>query len=235
MWTYIRSEIDSYFKRDPAMRSRLEVIVCYPGFHALMLHCVAHWLWLRKWRLLARIISQFSRFLTGVEIHPGAVIGKRLFIDHGMGVVIGETATVGDDVTIYHGVTLGGVSLEKSVRHPQVGNHVVIGAGAKILGPVHIADHVSIGSNAVVTKDVEDEGETMVGVPARRLRLLKKENAAEFTAYGQSADAKDPNRRDIEKLTEELTALKKQLAKMQTTKSAKPKTKKTPAKKKEVS
>ena len=170
MFRKIKQEIDSYFSRDPAARSRFEIILCYPGFHANILHRVTNRLWRAKWYLLARVISYWSRFLTGIEIHPGARIGRRFFIDHGMGVVIGETATIGDDVTIYHGVTLGGTSFEGGIRHPQIGNNVVIGAGAQLLGPIYVKDGAKIGSNAVVVSNVE-AGQTMVGVPARSTSL----------------------------------------------------------------
>ena len=176
------SEIDSYFQRDPAAKSRLEVFLCYPGFHAVQAHRLNHWLWARNIRLLARWISQIARFFTGIEIHPGATIGKNLFIDHGMGVVIGETATIGDNVTIYHGVTLGGTSFKPGIRHPQVGSNVIIGSGAQILGPVYLGDGARVGSNAVVVKDV-GAGATVVGIPAREVHK-KEENVCEvFTPY----------------------------------------------------
>src|SRR6476659_2270485 len=164
----LREQIDATLARDPAARSRLEVVLCYPGFHALLFHRLAHWLWERGWLLAGRFVSHIARVLTGIEIHPGARIGKRLFIDHGMGVVIGETAEIGDDCTLYHGVTLGGTSWNKGKRHPTLGNGVVIGAGAKILGPLLIGDNAKIGSNAVVVRDVPP-GATAVGIPARIL------------------------------------------------------------------
>ena len=136
MFKTIMQDIDSVFDRDPAARSRLEVLLCYPGVHAITFHRLSHWLWKRKIKLMARFISSISRFLTGIEIHPGAVIGEKFFIDHGMGVVIGETAKIGNHVTMYHGVTLGGTSLSHGIRHPQVGNNVIIGAGAQLLGPI---------------------------------------------------------------------------------------------------
>lgn len=176
------SEIDSYFQRDPAAKSRLEVFLCYPGFHAVQAHRLNHWLWARNIRLLARWFSQIARFFTGIEIHPGATIGKNLFIDHGMGVVIGETATIGDNVTIYHGVTLGGTSFKPGIRHPQVGSNVIIGSGAQILGPIYLGDGARVGSNAVVVKDV-GAGATVVGIPAREVQK-KEENVCEvFTPY----------------------------------------------------
>lgn len=214
MFKRLFEEVDSFFARDPAARSRVEVIVCYPGLHAIMIHRLAHRLWKADWKLTSRIISQVGRFLTGIEIHPGATIGKHLFIDHGMGVVIGETATIGDNVTIYHGVTLGGVAFHEGVRHPQVGDHVTIGAGAQLLGPIKVGDHAKIGSNAVVVRDV-DAGQTMVGVPARRTkaRVTSGEKEEEFSAYGtEHGEVADPNRRDIEELMKEMKKIKKHLA-----------------------
>ena len=164
----IREDIQTVFKKDPAARSVVEVLT-YPGLHALWLHRIAHWLWKRHFKSAARILSNFARFLTGVEIHPGAVIGRRFFIDHGMGVVIGETAVVGDDVLLYHQVTLGGVSLEKTKRHPTLGNNVLVGMGAKILGPITIGDGTRVGANAVVNKDIPANC-TVVGIPGRIVR-----------------------------------------------------------------
>lgn len=159
-------DIKTVLDRDPAARNSLEVFFCYSGFHALTMHRVSHWLWLHKLKSLARFNAMLARFFTGVEIHPAAKIGRRFFIDHGMGVVIGETAEVGDDVTIYHGVTLGGVSLKKEKRHPTIGNNVIIGAGAKVLGPFKVGDRVRIGANSVVLHEVPDDA-TVVGVPGR--------------------------------------------------------------------
>ena len=186
MFKRIVNDIDSVLARDPAARSRLEVILCYPGVHALIFHRISNWLWINKWKLTGRFVSSVGRFTTGIEIHPGATIGQRFFIDHGMGVVIGETAKIGDDVTIYHDVTLGGTSLSKGIRHPQVGNNVIIGAGAQLLGPIHIGDYARIGSNAVVVKDVEAEM-TVVGIPARP---VKEKIPADhhFEAYGTPKD-----------------------------------------------
>ena len=164
----IREDIRTVFEKDPAARSVLEVLT-YPGLHALWLHRVSHGLWKRNFKSTARILSHFARFLTGVEIHPGAVIGRRFFIDHGMGVVIGETAVVGDDVLLYHQVTLGGVSLEKTKRHPTLGNNVLVGMGAKILGPITIGEGTRIGANAVVNKDIPANC-TVVGIPGRIIR-----------------------------------------------------------------
>ena len=166
MFERLKEDIETVFERDPAARSVIEVILCYPGLHAIWLHRIAHWFWNHNFKLLARLISHFSRWLTGIEIHPGAKIGRRFFIDHGMGVVIGETAEIGDDVTIYHQVTLGGTSTKKGRRHPTIGNNVVIGAGAKILGPVKIGDNCKIGANSVVIKDVPPNS-TVVGIPGK--------------------------------------------------------------------
>lgn len=159
-------DIKTVLDRDPAARNSLEVFFCYSGFHALTMHRVSHWLWLHKLKSLARFNAMLARFFTGVEIHPAAKIGRRFFIDHGMGVVIGETAEIGDDVTIYHGVTLGGVSLKKEKRHPTIGNNVIIGAGAKVLGPFKVGDRVRIGANSVVLHEVPQDA-TVVGVPGR--------------------------------------------------------------------
>lgn len=166
MFSRIRKDIQVVFERDPAARSVLEIILTYPGVHAIILHRFAHFLYKRKLFLLARIISQVSRFLTGIEIHPGAVIGHGFFIDHGMGVVIGETTEIGENVTIYQGVTLGGTGKEKGKRHPTIGNNVVISAGAKVLGSIKIGNNVKIGAGSVVLKDVPDNC-TVVGIPGR--------------------------------------------------------------------
>src|ERR1700680_3447287 len=169
MFRRTRECIECVFERDPAARSVWEVVTCYPGFHALQMHRFSHALWRAGLRWLARFSSHVARFLTGVEIHPGAVMGRRVFIDHGMGVVIGETAEVGDDCTLYHGVTLGGVKWEKTKRHPTLGRAVVVGAGAKILGPVFVGDAAKVGSNAVVVRDVP-AGATAAGIRARIVR-----------------------------------------------------------------
>lgn len=166
MFTTLRQDVQSVFDRDPAARSVMEVLLFYPGLHALWGYRISHWLWQRKLKLLARGVSHLMRNLVGIEIHPGATIGKGFFIDHGMGVVIGETAEIGDDVTLYHGVTLGGVSLQKGKRHPTLGNHVVVGAGAKILGAITIGDNSRVGANAVVIKSVPPNS-VVVGVPGQ--------------------------------------------------------------------
>lgn len=166
MFKYLREDIQTVFERDPAAKSWLEVLLCYPGIHALLAHRISHWLYNHRCFLLARILSQISRFLTGIEIHPGAKIGRRFFIDHGSGVIIGETAEIGDDVTIYQGVTLGGTGKEKGKRHPTIGNRVMISAGAKILGSITIGDNVKVGAGAVVLREVPPNT-TVVGVPGR--------------------------------------------------------------------
>ncbi|MBM4462142.1 MAG: serine O-acetyltransferase [Chloroflexi bacterium] len=166
MFRLLREDIRTVFARDPAARSLFEVLLCYPGLHALTLHRLAHFFWRHKLRLPARMLSHASRFLTGVEIHPGAKIGRRFFLDHGMGVVIGETAEIGDDVLMYQGVVLGGTSLEKKKRHPTIGNNVVIGCAAILLGPITVGDGARVGSNSVVVKPVPP-GATVVGVPGR--------------------------------------------------------------------
>ena len=166
MFSRIRSDIQAVFDRDPAARSTLEVIFCYPGLHAIWFHRVSHWFWGNELWFLARLTSHWGRFLTGVEIHPGATIGKGFFIDHGMGVVIGETAEIGENVTLYHGVTLGGVSWEKIKRHPTLEDNVVIGSGAKILGPFTVGKDSKVGSNSVVVKEVPPNS-TVVGIPGR--------------------------------------------------------------------
>jgi serine O-acetyltransferase len=190
MFSKIREDIKSVFERDPAARNTFEVLTCYPGLHALLLHRAAHRLWRAGLKWLARFLSYISRAITGVEIHPGATIGRRFFIDHGMGVVIGETAEIGDDVTLYHGVTLGGTSWRAGKRHPTLGDGVVIGAGAKVLGPITIGAGAKVGSNAVVVKDVP-EGATAAGIPARILDEDRKKKSG-FDAYGIGNDQNDP-------------------------------------------
>ncbi len=166
MWKILHRDLQSVFERDPAARSRLEILLCYPGLHAIWGHRISHWLWGKNFKLIGRLVSQIARSLTGIEIHPGAKIGSGFFIDHGMGVVIGETAEIGDDVTLYHGVTLGGTSLNKGKRHPTIGDRVVVGAGAKILGAITIGDESRIGANAVVVKPVPANS-VVVGVPGQ--------------------------------------------------------------------
>lgn len=170
----IREDIRVVFERDPAARSALEIILCYPGLHAVLFYRVAHWFWTKRLYLAARIISHLGRFLTGIEIHPGAKIGRRFFIDHGMGVIIGETSEIADNVTIYQGVTLGGKSWKKEKRHPDLGKHVVVGAGTKIIGPCRLGDYSRIGANSVVVKDVPPKS-TVVGVPGRIIYSMEGE------------------------------------------------------------
>jgi serine O-acetyltransferase len=200
MFSHIKEDIRCVFDRDPAARNAFEVLTTYPGLHALLFHRFAHGLWKYGLRWLARVISSIGRWFTGIEIHPGAVIGRRFFIDHGMGVVIGETAEIGDDCTLYHGVTLGGTSWEKGKRHPTLKNNVVVGAGAKVLGPIVIGEGARIGSNAVVVKDVPDNA-TVVGVPGRVVNPERSEDEKRrhdtakkmgFDAYGATSDAPDP-------------------------------------------
>lgn len=174
MFKTLKENINSVYERDPAARNALEVLFCYPGLHAVYFHKITHFLWERKLRLAARLISQFGRFITGIEIHPGAKIGKRFFIDHGMGVVIGETAEIGDDVTIYHGVTLGGTSWKKEKRHPTIGDRVIIGTGAKILGPLTVGSDSKIGANSVVVNAVPPHS-TVVGIPAKSAKRDESE------------------------------------------------------------
>ncbi len=207
----ILQDIDAVLARDPATKSRTEALLCSSGLHAILFYRLTHKLWKANFHLTARVISQFARFLTGIEIHPGARIGRGFFIDHGAGVVIGETAEVGNDVTLYHGVTLGGVSVFNargkvtSKRHPTVGNNVVIGAGAMVLGPINIGNDSKIGSNAVVLKDVE-QGTTVVGVPAHAVLRSKPSG---FTAC--AAVNKDPVEEKLLKMEKEIALLKKEL------------------------
>lgn len=209
----IVSDIDSMMARDPAARSRLEVVLAYPGFQALLIYRVAHWLWERDWKLLGRLVSHFGRFLTGIEIHPGARIGRRLFIDHGCGVVIGETAEIGDDVTLYHDVTLGGIAPSvnsaaqaNTKRHPTVCDRAIIGSGAQVLGPITIGPDARVGANAVVVRDVP-AGVTVVGIPAKV--VVPRDASHEFLAYGTPiGDIPDPIARALEGLLDQVSRLR---------------------------
>ncbi|HEX5843345.1 MAG TPA: serine O-acetyltransferase [Pseudomonas sp.] len=215
MFERMQEDIQSVFHRDPAARNAFEVVTCYPGLHAVWLHRLAHALWVRGWKWLARVVSNFGRWLTGIEIHPGAKIGRRFFIDHGMGIVIGETAEIGNDVTLYQGVTLGGTSWNKGKRHPTLEDGVVVGAGAKVLGPFTVGAGAKIGSNAVVTKAVP-AGATAVGIPGRIILKSDDEQEAKrkaiaeklgFDAYGVSQDMPDPIARAIGQLLDHLHAV----------------------------
>ncbi len=207
----LRDEIDTVLKHDPAARSALEIVLCYPGFHAKLFYRLAHWLWQRGWLVLGRFVSHLGRMATGIEIHPGATIGQRLFIDHGMGVVIGETAEIGDDVTLYQGVTLGGTSLQRGKRHPTLEDGVIVGAGAKVLGGFTVGKGARIGANAVVVTAVAP-GATMVGIPARQLGGDAAPKAATFLPYGTPADGvPDPVARALAALAEEVKTLRARL------------------------
>lgn len=215
-YKFILQDIDAVIKRDPATASRAEAVLCSSGLHAILFYRLNHYLWKKNFKLFARVMSQFARFLTGIEIHPGARVGKGFFIDHGMGVVIGETAEIGDNVTLYHDVTLGGTTVFSAngkvmtKRHPTIGNNVIIGSGAQVLGPIKIGDNVKIGSNAVVIKDVEANS-TVVGVPAHKTEKCKKRRQDCFEAYGLNPDLKDPVEQKIDCLNRELEAIKKEL------------------------
>lgn len=216
MFKRLRDDIRCIFERDPAARSVWEIVISYPGYHAVLHHRLNHWLWNHHLRWLARIFAMFSRLFTGIEIHPAATIGERFFIDHGMGVVIGETAEIGDDCTIYHGVTLGGTSWKKGKRHPTLGSNVVVGAGAKVLGPIKIGCDARIGSNAVVVKDVPD-GSTVVGIPGRIVSRpveteedKKRHDFAKkigFDAYGTTQDMPDPVAHAINSMLDHIHAM----------------------------
>jgi serine O-acetyltransferase len=212
MWlAQIREEIRTVFERDPAVRSAWEVVFAYPGFHALLLHRVAHWLWERKLTTLARVLSHMSRFLTGIEIHPGARIGRRVFIDHGMGIVVGETAEIGNDVTLYQGVSLAGTSRERGKRHPTIEDWVLIGAGATILGPITVGRHSRIGASSVVVNSVPAHS-TVVGIPGK----IVKEGGRHLPS-GQPiidldhANLPDPLTRTLSSLLDRVTTLEERL------------------------
>lgn len=211
----ISDDLDAVILRDPATTSKLQAALFSSGFHAILIYRLNHWLWVKNFRFIARLLSQFTRFLTGVEIHPGAKIGKGFFIDHGMGVVIGETTEIGDNVTLYHDVTLGGTTVFNkngkvmTKRHPTIGNNVIIGSGAQVLGPIKIGNNVKIGSNAVVVKDVKADL-TVVGVPAHSTESAKNEGKS-FCAYGMDKNLKDPVDEDIKKLQIQIKQLKEEI------------------------
>ena len=207
MFGVIREQIDTIFREDPAAKSVLEIVLCYPGFHAVLLHRFAHWLYRSNVPLIPRVVSQFSRFATGIEIHPGATIGRRFFIDHGMGVVIGETAEIGDDVLIFQGVTLGGTGNEQGKRHPTIGNNVVIGTGAKVLGSIRIGNNCKIGAGSVVVRPVPDHS-TVVGIPGRIVRQRAPEGVLD---HGILPDPEGQEISDLKRRVTELENLVKAL------------------------
>lgn len=210
LWQQIKRDIACVFERDPAARSTFEVMTTYPGVHAIILHRIANRLWRAKWHYPARLISYLSRVFTNIDIHPGATIGQRFFIDHGAGVVIGETAEVGNDVTLYHGVTLGGTSWNKGKRHPTLGDGVMVGAGAKILGPITLQDRVRVGANSVVIQDV-DAGCTVVGIPGK---VVQVREAGKMNPYGIDLDhhlIPDPVGKAIACLVDRIAQLERQL------------------------
>jgi serine O-acetyltransferase len=211
---FLRESIEAYREKDPAARSTLEVLLCYPGLHALIWHRAAHGLWRRRLRLPARLLAHFGRFLTGIEIHPGARIGRRLIIDHGMGVVIGETAEIGDDVYLYHQVTLGGTSQSRGKRHPTIGNNVIVGAGAKILGAITVGDDARVGANAVVLQPVP-AATTVVGIPARPVERHQIRPRNCFDAYGTPQEGvMDPLVGEIECLRADLADVEARLVRV---------------------
>ena len=219
----IREDIEAFMTRDPAAQSKLEVILCYSGLHAVMYHRLSHALWKRGWRVLGRFISHFGKIMTGIEIHPAAKIGRRLVIDHGTGVVIGETSEIGDDVTLYHGVTLGGISPSVDSasqvnikRHPTLLDGAIVGSGAQILGPITVGKEARVGSNAVVTKDVPG-GMTAVGIPARIVMPRDKSKISEFVAYGEPADGcPDVVLTNIEELRNQVALLINKVGELET-------------------
>jgi len=217
----IIEDVRSVFARDPAARNVFEILTCYSGVQAVIFYRLTHFLWRYKLRWLARFISTLARWITGIEIHPGAVIGRRFFIDHGMGVVIGETSIIGDDCMLYHGVTLGGTTWDKVKRHPTLKNGVVIGAGAKILGPVTLGNNVRVGSNSVVVRSIDDN-ETVVGIPGRIVRK-KAEDTDSFDSYAASSSgiSNDPTLQAVNSLIDRLSELEEKLDKVSSKKSSK--------------
>lgn len=215
MFTRIRKDIDGIFQRDPAAKNVLEVVLCYPGLHAVWLHRIAHALYTRGWVILPRLISNFTRFMTGIEIHPGAKIGEGLFIDHGTGVVIGETAEIGDNVTIYQGVTLGGTGKEKGKRHPTVGNNVVIATGAKVLGSFKIGYNAKIGAGSVVLKDVPPNS-TVVGIPGQVVsKQTKKVNSISQGVNLDHNNLPDPVKETLLGMQSNIVMLERRIAELE--------------------
>ena len=208
MFERIKEDIQSVFNRDPAARNSFDVLTTYPGLHAIWFYRFSHKLWKNNWYWVAKMISTMARFFTGVEIHPGAVIGRRFFIDHGLGVVIGETAVIGDDVTLYHGVTLGGTSWNQGKRHPTLEDNVVVGAGAKILGPIVIAKNARVGSNAVVVRNVGEQT-TVIGIPARIVSRTR--DISKFDAYSARNTQRDPVRNALDIVVEHIQVLDQKL------------------------
>lgn len=210
--TRLGETIRAYKARDPAARSSLEIFLLYPGLHALIYHRIAHWLYKRKLLFLARCVSQWSRHFTGIEIHPGATIGRRLVIDHGMGIVIGETTVIGDDVLLYQGVTLGGTGKDKGKRHPTLGNNVMVGCGAKILGPFTVGDNARVAANAVVLSEIPPDS-TAVGVPARVVRVAGER--VDYTSNVDQIHVLDPVKIELTAVKEQLSLLEKAMEEMQ--------------------
>ncbi len=210
MFDRIREDIEATFERDPAARGVLEIIFCYPGFHAVLFYRVARWFWIHKMFLLGRFISHIGRFFTGIEIHPGARIGRRFFIDHGMGVVIGETSEIGDNVTLYHGVTLGGTTWKKIKRHPTIGNNVVVGVGAKILGPVKIGDNTKIGANSVVVDEIPPNS-IVVGIPGKVVFRVEGDKRIQM----DTGFMPDPQSKAIANLLERVKQLEEKMNKQE--------------------
>jgi len=234
----LKADLDAFLERDPAARSHLEVIILYQGFHAVVYYRIAHWLWQNNLRFIGRLVSQLGRFLTGIEIHPGATIGCCFVIDHGSGVVVGETAEIGDNVTLYHDVTLGGVapSVDSHTqvgvkRHPTLGNGVIVGSGAQILGPISVGDNARVGANAVVTQDVP-AGVTAVGIPARIIMPRDKTKTGEFRAYATTPEGvPDPVQQVLDQMRGHITALQNRVEELESEREAAAKKSKSKAKK----
>jgi len=230
MFKNLKEDIGAFMERDPAARSSIEIVLCYPGFHALMFYRVTHWLWLRDWRLLARFIAHIGKMLTAIEIHPGARIGRRFVIDHGTGIVIGETSEIGDDVTLYHDVTLGGISPSEDSaaqvgrkRHPTLGDGAIIGSGAAVLGPITIGAGSRVGANSVVTKSIP-ANVTAVGMPAKVLMPKDRSAHQKFQAYGTPTDGPDPVVQTIDELRREITRLANRVEELESKPASKRKT-----------